>query len=286
MAGDSETGLRSGADERPGHRRSVATGDTIGGCHWVGFIWDCVKGLRACVDSATVNMVVGAVNCMGAEVGVHSRMLNRPIVALSEFVTMRIATKNRHRAAAILLQAGKSVAYRSLLKDIKSRIRIARIKASLAVNRELIQLYWDIGESIVKRQRAEGWGKSVVERIAADVQKAFPGIEGFSPQNIWKMRGFFLAWTQDVQDLSRAVRERRKSPFLTGCERNRWSSSATDRGRNTVGAQYGIDLQAERSNTASLVCPSSDCQWLVQSHAGALDRVRPACPSRPRCDQF
>jgi predicted nuclease of restriction endonuclease-like (RecB) superfamily len=105
--------------------------------------------------------------------------------------------------------------YQALLKDIKGRIRIARIKASLAVNRELIQLYWDIGGSIVSRQRAEGWGKSVVERLAGDVQKAFPGIEGFSPQNIWKMRGFFLAWTEDVRNLSRAVREKGESKFLS-----------------------------------------------------------------------
>jgi len=81
-----------------------------------------------------------------------------------------------------------------LLTDIKARIRVAQIKASLSVNRELIQLYWDIGELIVNRQRVEGWGKSVVEKLAFDVQKEFPGIEGFSPRNIWRMRAFYLAW--------------------------------------------------------------------------------------------
>src|SRR5689334_11676207 len=78
--------------------------------------------------------------------------------------------------------------YRALLTDIKARIRVAQIKASLSVNRELMHLYWDIGGLIVSRQRAEGWGKSVVERLASDVQKEFPGIEGFSPRNIWRMR--------------------------------------------------------------------------------------------------
>lgn len=71
------------------------------------------------------------------------------------------------------------------------------------------------GESIVIRQRVAGWGKSVVERLAADIQKSFPGIEGYSPQNIWKMRGFFLAWTEDVQNLSRSVIESRKSKVLS-----------------------------------------------------------------------
>jgi hypothetical protein len=66
-----------------------------------------------------------------------------------------------------------------LLTDIKARIRVAQIKASLSVNREVMQLYWDIGGLIVSRQRAEGWGKSAVEKLVADIQRDFPGIEGF-----------------------------------------------------------------------------------------------------------
>ena len=56
--------------------------------------------------------------------------------------------------------------YPALLEDIKSRIRSSQIKAALSVNRELIELYWNIGKSIVERQRKEGWGKSVVERLS------------------------------------------------------------------------------------------------------------------------
>src|ERR1700761_9182479 len=97
--------------------------------------------------------------------------------------------------------------YNSLLIDIKNRIRTAQIRASLSVNRELIQLYWDIGHLIVERQRVQGWGKSVVERLAADIQKGFPGMRGFSPQNIWYMRSFYLAWTDDVESLQRLVGE-------------------------------------------------------------------------------
>lgn len=97
--------------------------------------------------------------------------------------------------------------YNALLVDIKNRIRTAQIRASLSVNRELIQLYWDIGHLIVERQRAQGWGKSVVERLAADIQKGFPGMKGFSPQNIWYMRSFYLAWTDDVESHQRLVGE-------------------------------------------------------------------------------
>ncbi|MCY3023296.1 MAG: PDDEXK nuclease domain-containing protein [Planctomycetota bacterium] len=95
--------------------------------------------------------------------------------------------------------------YSAFLEDLKARIRTAQVKAALSVSRELIRLYWDIGKSIVERQRAEGWGKSVVERLAADLQREFPGIAGFSSQNIWRMRAFHLAWTDEI--LSQPARE-------------------------------------------------------------------------------
>ena len=81
-----------------------------------------------------------------------------------------------------------------MLEDIKARIRTAQVKASLSVDREMIALYWSIGRDIVQRQREEGWGKAVVERLAADLQSAFPGIAGFSSSNIGRMKAFYLAW--------------------------------------------------------------------------------------------
>ncbi len=97
--------------------------------------------------------------------------------------------------------------YPRLLEDIKQRIRTAQIKAALSANRELILLYWDIGRTIVAQQKDEGWGKSVVERLSGDLRKEFPGMGGFSPQNIWYMRAFYLAWTEDVKNLQQAVGE-------------------------------------------------------------------------------
>ncbi len=97
--------------------------------------------------------------------------------------------------------------YGALLEDIKTRIRAAQVKAALSVNRELIGLYWHIGKSIVERQRAEGWGKSVIERLSRDLQSEFAGISGFSPQNIWRMRAFYLAWTKEIANLSQPVRD-------------------------------------------------------------------------------
>jgi len=95
--------------------------------------------------------------------------------------------------------------YPAFLEEIKARIRVAQIKASLSVNRELIALYWDIGQGIVERQRAEGWGASVIDCLAHDIQTAFPGIEGFSPSNISRMRAFYLAYTEEARISARPV---------------------------------------------------------------------------------
>lgn len=81
--------------------------------------------------------------------------------------------------------------YRRFVEDLKARVISARISAARAMNRGLVLLYWDIGCGIVEKQRVLGWGDSVVEMVAADLQRAFPGMRGFSPRNIWYMRRFF-----------------------------------------------------------------------------------------------
>ena len=97
--------------------------------------------------------------------------------------------------------------YAELLAGIKQRVSGARVRAHLAVSRELNLLYWQIGRDIVIRQKHEGWGKAVVERLSADIQKDFPGIEGFSGLNIWRMRAFYRAWEMPVGILSQPVTE-------------------------------------------------------------------------------
>lgn len=89
--------------------------------------------------------------------------------------------------------------YGNLLGDIKERIRSAQYAALRAVNRELIELYWDIGRMIVERQTREKWGKAVVDRLAQDLQMEFPGIQGFSASNLWRMRLFFEAYSENVK---------------------------------------------------------------------------------------
>jgi predicted nuclease of restriction endonuclease-like (RecB) superfamily len=86
--------------------------------------------------------------------------------------------------------------YEKLLAEIKERVRLAQYEALRKVNKELIGLYWDIGSKIVQRQKELGWGKSVVEKLAIDLQREFPGMRGFSVQNLWYMRQFYLAYSE------------------------------------------------------------------------------------------
>ena len=102
---------------------------------------------------------------------------------------------------------GLPAGYGELLGEIKARIARSRVRAAVAANHAMIDLYWHIGRSIVERQKLHGWGKAVVERLAADIQAAFPGISGFSRNNIWRMRAFYLAYTKEVTILSRPVTE-------------------------------------------------------------------------------
>ena len=87
-----------------------------------------------------------------------------------------------------------SMKYKTFFKEIKERIYRAQYDALKAVNKELINLYWDIGKSIVAKQEKLGWGKAIVETLAKDLQKEFPGIQGFSVQNLWNMRQFYSAY--------------------------------------------------------------------------------------------
>lgn len=93
--------------------------------------------------------------------------------------------------------------YADWLMELKSRIHSAQQRATQAVNRELVLLYWQIGRDILDRQAEQGWGAKVIERLAHDLRTAFPDMQGFSPRNLKYMRAFAEAWpdAQFVQEV-------------------------------------------------------------------------------------
>ncbi len=87
--------------------------------------------------------------------------------------------------------------YDEFLQGLKARIRTAQVKAALAVNRDLVLLYWGIGRDILARQQAQGWGAKVVERLSRDLRAAFPEMKGFSPRSLKYMRAFAETWPDE-----------------------------------------------------------------------------------------
>lgn len=101
--------------------------------------------------------------------------------------------------------------YTKFITSLKAKVRSAQLKAAVSVNSELIKLYWEIGKEIFEKQELEGCGSKVLEKVAKDLQNEFPGIEGFSRANIFRMKAFFTAYEKVAQ----AVRQLGSLPIFS-----------------------------------------------------------------------
>jgi len=130
--------------------------------------------------------------------------------------------------------------YRAFIAEIKERIRASQYEALKSVNRELINLYWDIGKSIVEQQEKHGWGKSIVENLAGDLQKEYPGIRGFSVGNLWRMRNFYskyhpipklapmvreISWTKNVIIMEKCKDDLEREFYITMTKKFGWTKN-------------------------------------------------------------
>jgi len=96
--------------------------------------------------------------------------------------------------------------YPQWLASLKQQFACAQQRAALAVNQELIQLYWQMGSDILQRQAEQGWGSKVIERLAKDLSQAFPDLKGLSRSNLLYMRAFAEAWP-DFNDTDAIVQQ-------------------------------------------------------------------------------
>jgi predicted nuclease of restriction endonuclease-like (RecB) superfamily len=96
---------------------------------------------------------------------------------------------------ADLISTSKS--YQDLLARLKSQIRTAQVRAAVAVNQELVLLYWGIGKEILQRQASEGWGSKIVDRLARDLRAEFSDMKGLSRTNLLYMRSFAETWPDE-----------------------------------------------------------------------------------------
>jgi predicted nuclease of restriction endonuclease-like (RecB) superfamily len=194
-------------------------------------------------------------------------------------------------AALAALPAG----YAELLADLKRQIDAAQVRAAVAVNRELVGLYWRIGCAILARQQTAGWGAKVIDRLGRDLQAAFPGVAGFSPRNLKYMRAFAEAWPDEaiVQAVlaqitwyhNLALLEKLKSPD----ERLWYARAAVEHGwsRNVLVHQVGTDLHARQGKASTnfdrtLPAPQSDLARQMLKDPYSFDFLSLAADARER----
>jgi len=91
--------------------------------------------------------------------------------------------------------------YKVWIEDIKNRIKQSQIKASIKVNYELLDMYWSLGKDIVDKQKNAEWGTAFLNTVSKDLQKAFPGISGFSLQNLKSIRYWYRFYTENINGL-------------------------------------------------------------------------------------
>jgi predicted nuclease of restriction endonuclease-like (RecB) superfamily len=158
-----------------------------------------------------------------------------------------------HPASLVPVPTG----YAQWLAELKTRIHEAQQRAALAVNRELVLLYWQIGRDILERQAREGWGAKVIERLAQDLRTAFPDMKGFSPRNLKYMRAFAHAWpdAEFVQEVLARLPWYHQLTLLdklrSGEERRWYAAKAIEHNwsRNVLAMQIETALH-KRSGTA------------------------------------
>jgi len=129
-------------------------------------------------------------------------------------------------------------------EEIVAIIDRSREKVFRSVNRELIDMYWEIGRYISKKTKDDKWGKSIVKEFADFVQSHYEGIKGFSPQNIWRMKQFYeayaeneklsallreISWTNNLAIMSRAKSNEAREFYLLLCSKNLYSSRELER---------------------------------------------------------
>jgi len=112
--------------------------------------------------------------------------------------------------------------FKNFVSDIKNRILKGQYEALKSVNKELISLYWDIGKSIVSKQKEYGWGKSIVKNLSDELQKEFVGMKGFSQRNLWNMRNFYIEYNenQKLQTLSAQIGWSHNVMIFQKCKNN------------------------------------------------------------------
>ncbi len=152
-------------------------------------------------------------------------------------------------------------------------IDAARARAVAAVNTEMIDLYWSIGEHISQRIAADGWGQGTVKALAEYIQKRKPNVRGFSAQNLWRMRQFVetfrgqpklsallreLSWTNNLMVLGKCKRAEEREFYLRLAAAQKWTSRELERQINSALFERTVLSPAKLSAPLRELHPAAD----------------------------
>ena len=134
--------------------------------------------------------------------------------------------------------------YISLLTKLKQEIVSARQKAYQSANRQLVELYFNIGRSIYEKVEISKWGEGIIEKLSSDLQREFPDMRGLSSQNLWRMKQIYesykdneklsplvreLSWTNNIIILHNTKTIEEKEFYIKTCLNEQWSKRELER---------------------------------------------------------
>ncbi len=208
-------------------------------------------------------------------------------------------TKKMKKVLVLKAQAKIPTDYSEFLNDLKFRIQTAQLKAVASVNQELTSLYWDIGHRLSKKTSTEGWGSKVIECLATDLAKAFPGIAGFSKRNLELMRQFAesypdgiyetavsqIPWGHNIVLMQRLKRFEDRLWYAQQTIQNGWS-------RNVLVMWIESELHKRKGkavNNFALTLPEPQSEHLIfHRHllrSNVLRRSKPTCSKLARSSE-
>jgi len=139
--------------------------------------------------------------------------------------------------------------YFELRKIIIAKIKESRQRFIIQANTSMIELYWHIGNEILQRQKTEGWGAKVIDRLSSDLKEEFPEMNGFSPRNLKYMRKFAEVWTDHsiVQQAVAQLQWRSILTLITKIKDNKtrelYAQIAFENGWSSIVLDHMIDMR-------------------------------------------
>ncbi|MEE3717003.1 PDDEXK nuclease domain-containing protein [Tumidithrix elongata RA019] len=210
----------------------------------------------------------------------------------------RLTRGNKREGASLPIAPSKlelPEQYAELFLEIKTKVSSSRLRVVMSANSALVMLYWEIGQSILRRQKQEGWGAKVIDRLSYDLRDAFPDMQGFSPRNLLFMRAFAenypdsekvkqlvsqLPWGHIILLMQRVKMPRQQDWYMSQSILHGWS-------RNILALQisnqsYERQGKAVNNFTATLPPADSDMATQVFKDPYLFDFLGTADPRRER----